>query len=141
MAAGVSRGVYAGMGMGICRIYPAGPFPMPGIPVLGDHHPADGYGSAAGLSGDESRHAARHARARVLEFAPLVTARLQVDARGAPPSLITRKAPVRAAMALARRARARLGRETAGGSEQSANTGKCRVFTVPAVYTGIYPSR
>ena len=109
MAAGVSRGVYAGMGMGICRIYPAGPFPMPGISVLGDHHPADGYGSAAELSGDESRHAARHARARVLEFAPFVTARLQADARDAPPFLIIGKAPVRAALGPARRAVARRG--------------------------------
>ena len=92
------------MGMGICRIYPAGPFPMPGIPVLGDHHPADGYGSAAGLSGDESRHAARHARARVLEFAPLGATRLKADARDAPPFLVIGKAPVRTALGPARRA-------------------------------------
>ena len=32
-------------------------------------------------------------------------------------------------------------RETAEGSAYSANTGICRVFTIPTVYAGIYPSR
>ena len=74
MAAGVFRWAY--IGMGICGIYQGNTrvrFPIPGIPVLGVHHPVDGYGVAAGPheGRDVAARAPRATRARAPEVAPL----------------------------------------------------------------------
>jgi len=68
-----------------------------------------------GLGRDESRHAARDARARTrARIRPLGATRLKADARDAPPFLVIGKAPVRTALGPARRAVALGGRRGVG---------------------------
>ena len=96
-------------------IYP-GPFSHTGY--FGFGHPSsrrrvwrDCRGSAAT---SRATPRATHARARVLEFAPLGATRLKADARDAPPFLVIGKAPVRTALGPARRAVALGGRRGVG---------------------------
>jgi len=114
-------------------IYP-GPFSHTGY--FGFGHPSsrrrvwrDCRGSAAT---SRATPCATHARARVLEFAPLGATRLKADARDAPPFLVIGKAPVRTALGPARRAVALGGRRGVGVLH------KCRY--IPGIYhtDGIY---